>query len=66
VFSYIVGFGTGHFYMKDDAAGRFLIRDAANSALAAEGLIYSGVASPTLRLYDVFAAIAGTDAPRDL
>jgi hypothetical protein len=38
--SWLVGFGTGHFYMRDDAAVRFLLLDAISYAATLGGTIY--------------------------
>ncbi len=37
VLSFFVGFGTGHFYLQDDAATRFLLLDAGSLAATVAG-----------------------------
>jgi hypothetical protein len=41
LFSFLVGFGTGHFYLKDSAAVKFLILDAAALAATIGGTVYT-------------------------
>ncbi|MBN1836749.1 MAG: hypothetical protein JW820_12915 [Spirochaetales bacterium] len=57
--TWLVGFGTGHFYMQDDAAVRFLLLDAVSYLATLGGLGYAYYA-----LYaDVYADPYSTEMP---